>query len=120
MCLGTGVPGGLFTPSLALGALLGGVLGMAWSWIWPGVPPGLYAVVGAAAMLAATTHGPISAVVLVMELTGRDRSFILPLLIAVVTATVVARTLDARSIYDARFSEGEVRKMLEDRKPAPT
>jgi hypothetical protein len=33
---------------------------------------------------------------------------------------VVARTLDARSIYDARFSEGEVRKMLEDRKPAPT
>jgi CIC family chloride channel protein len=120
MCLGTGVPGGLFTPSLALGALLGGVLGMAWSWIWPGVPPGLYAVVGAAAMLAATTHGPISAVVLVMELTGRDRSFILPLLIAVVTATVVSRTLDARSIYDARFSEGEFRKMLEDRKPAPT
>jgi chloride channel protein, CIC family len=120
MCLGTGVPGGLFTPSLALGALLGGVLGMAWTWIWPGVPPGLYAVVGAAAMLAATTHGPISAVVLVMELTGRDRSFILPLLIAVVTATVVARTLDARSIYDARFSESDIRKMLEDRKPAPT
>ena len=120
MCLGTGVPGGLFTPSLALGALLGGVLGMAWTWIWPGVPPGLYAVVGAAAMLAATTHGPISAVVLVMELTGRDRSFILPLLIAVVTATVVARTLDPRSIYDARFSESEFRKMLEDRKPAPT
>jgi CIC family chloride channel protein len=120
MCLGTGVPGGLFTPSLALGALLGGVLGMAWTWIWPGVPPGLYAVVGAAAILAATTHGPISAVVLVMELTGRDRSFILPLLVAVVTATVVARTLDARSIYDARFSESEVRKMLEERKPAPT
>ena len=120
MCLGTGVPGGLFTPSLALGALLGGVLGMAWTWIWPGVPPGLYAVVGAAAMLAATTHGPISAVVLVMELTGRDRSFILPLLIAVVTATVVARTLDARSIYDARFSPSDIRKILEDRKPAPT
>jgi chloride channel protein, CIC family len=120
MCLGTGVPGGLFTPSLALGALLGGVLGIAWSWLWPGVPPGLYAVVGAAAMLAATSHGPISAVVLVMELTGRDRSFILPLLIAVVTATVVARTLDPRSIYDARFSKSEVRKMLEDRKPAPT
>jgi hypothetical protein len=37
------------------------------------VPPGLFAVIAAAAVLAATTHGPISAVVLIMELTGRDR-----------------------------------------------
>jgi H+/Cl- antiporter ClcA len=119
MCLGSGVPGGLFTPSLALGALLGGVLGLAWSsWAWPGVPPGLFAVVGAAAMLAATTHGPISAVVLMMELTGRDRSFILPLLVAVVMATVVARTLDPRSIYDARLSEREIEKLQEARKPS--
>ena len=120
MCLGSGVPGGLFTPSLALGALLGGVLGLAWSWVWPGVPPGLFAVVGAAAVLAATTHGPISAVVLVMELTGRDRSLILPLLAAVVTATVVARTLDPRSIYDARFTEREVKKLQDERKPPST
>jgi H+/Cl- antiporter ClcA len=120
LCLGSGVPGGLFTPSLALGALLGGVLGLAWSWIWPGVPPGLYAVVGAAAVLAATTHGPISAVVLVMELTGRDRSFVLPLLVAVVTATVVARTLDPRSIYDARFTKREIQKLQVARKPAST
>jgi H+/Cl- antiporter ClcA len=120
MCLGSGVPGGLFTPSLALGALLGGVLGLAWSWAWPGVPPGLFAVVGAAAVLAATTHGPISAVVLVMELTGRDRSLILPLLAAVVTATVVARTLDPRSIYDARFTESEVKKLQDERKPPST
>jgi H+/Cl- antiporter ClcA len=118
LCLGSGVPGGLFTPSLALGALLGGVLGLAWSWIWPGVPPGLYAVVGAAAVLAATTHGPISAVVLVMELTGRDRSFVLPLLLAVVTATVVARTLDPRSIYDARLTKREIQKLQLARKPA--
>jgi chloride channel protein, CIC family len=120
LCLGSGVPGGLFTPSLALGALLGGVLGLAWSWIWPGVPPGLFAVVGAAAVLAATTHGPISAVVLVMELTGRDRSFVLPLLLAVVTATVVARTLDPRSIYDARLTTREIRKLQLARKPSST
>jgi CIC family chloride channel protein len=118
LCLGSGVPGGLFTPSLALGALLGGVLGLAWSWIWPGVPPGLYAVLGAAAVLAATTHGPISAVVLIMELTGRDRSFILPLLLAVVTATLVARTLDPRSIYDARFTKREIEKLQQERKPS--
>jgi H+/Cl- antiporter ClcA len=119
MCLGSGVPGGLFTPSLALGALLGGVLGLAWSWVWPGVPPGLFAVLGAAAVLAATTHGPISSVVLVMELTARDRSFILPLLVAVVTATVVARTIERRSIYDARFSDQEVETLQQARKPAP-
>ena len=75
LCLGSGAPGGLFTPTLALGALLGGVLGAVWSRFWPGVPPGAFAVLGAAAMLAATTQGPISAVVLMMELTGRDRSF---------------------------------------------
>jgi H+/Cl- antiporter ClcA len=118
LCLGSGVPGGLFTPSLATGALLGGALGAAWSLIWPGPPVGLCAIIGSATVLAATTHGPISSVVLVLELTGRDRSFILPMLLAVVTATVVARTLDARSIYDARFSDREVQVVLEERKPS--
>ena len=120
MCLGSGGPGGLFTPSLALGALLGGVLGNAWDWGWPGAPPGLFAVLGAAAVLAATTHGPISSIVLIMELTGRDRSFMLPLLIVVVTATVVARTLDPRSIYDARLSDHELDQQIADRQPAAT
>jgi H+/Cl- antiporter ClcA len=119
ICLGSGVPGGLFTPSLALGALLGGLLGLAWSAVWPGVPPGLYAVIGAAAVLAATTHGPISSMVLIIELTGHDRSIILPLLAAVVVATVVARTLDARSIYEARFTDQEVQTLQRERKPAP-
>ena len=68
--------------------------GTAWTWLWPACRSGLFAIIGAAAVLAATTHGPLSSIVLVMELTGRDRSFILPMLLAVVTATVVARTLD--------------------------
>jgi len=118
LCLGSGVPGGLFTPSIAFGAMLGGVLGLAWSAVWPGVPAGLFAVLGAAAVLAATTHGPISAVVLMMELTARDRSFLLPMILIVVTATVIARSLDSRSIYDARFSDGEMQQQLRDRKPA--
>jgi chloride channel protein, CIC family len=54
----------------------------------------------------------------VIELTGRDRSFILPVLLAVVTATVVARTLDVRSIYDARFSDREVKELLRARSPS--
>jgi CIC family chloride channel protein len=108
LCVRSGAPGGLFTPSLTVGALLGALLGHVWSWFWPGVPPGLFAVLGAAAVLAATTQGPISTVVLMMELTGRDRSFIVPLLLAVVTATLVARTIEPRSIYDARLSDAEV------------
>jgi CIC family chloride channel protein len=118
LCLGSGVPGGLFTPSLTLGALLGGLLGYAWAWVWPGVPLGLFAVIGAAAVLAATTHGPISAVVLIVELTGRDRSFILPLVLAVGTATLVARTIDRRSIYDARFTDKTVRDLQQARAPS--
>jgi chloride channel protein, CIC family len=111
-CLGSGAPGGLFTPSLAFGALLGGVLGHAWSWVWPGVPPGLFALLGAGAILAATTQGPISTVVLMMELTGRDRSFIVPLVLAVATATLVARTIEPRSIYDARLTDEQVAARL--------
>jgi chloride channel protein, CIC family len=48
LCIRSGAPGGLFTPSLTVGALLGALLGHAWSWFWPGVPPGLFAVLGAA------------------------------------------------------------------------
>jgi H+/Cl- antiporter ClcA len=120
LCVRTGAPGGLFTPSLTVGALLGGVLGHAWSWLWPGIPPGLFAILGAAAVLAATTQGPISTVVLMMELTGRDRSFILPLLLVVATATLVARTIEPRSIYDARLTDEEVeaRQKLRDRPTA--
>ncbi len=108
LCMRSGAPGGLFTPSLTVGALLGAILGHAWSWLWPGVPPGLFAVLGAGAVLAATTQGPISTVVLMMELTGRYRSFLLPLLLVVGIATLVARTIEPRSIYDARLTDEEV------------
>ena len=116
LSMASGAPGGLFTPSLTVGAMLGGVLGYAWSWWWPGVPAGLFALCGAGAVLAATTQGPISAVVLMMELTGRDRSFILPMIIAATTATLLARTIDSRSIYDARLSDEELaaRQRLRD------
>jgi len=119
LCVRCGAPGGLFTPSLTVGALLGAVLGHAWSWFWPGVPPGLFAVLGAAAVLAATTQGPISTVVLMMELTSRDRSFIVPLLLAVGTATLVARTIEPRSIYDARLTDEEVEKRQKARELPP-
>jgi len=118
LCLGSGAPGGLFTPSLTLGALLGGALGYAWTWLWPGAPLGLFAVIGAGAVLAATTQGPISAAVLMIELTGHDRAFLLPMLIAIVTATLVARTVDPRSIYDARLTDAELAERQAMRQPS--
>ena len=110
LCIRSGVPGGLFTPSLTCGALLGTIIGYGSSWIFPGIPIGLIALIGAGAVLAATTQGPISAVVLLMELTGRDRSFALPLIAAAFAATLVARSIEPRSIYDARLTDEEIAK----------
>jgi chloride channel protein, CIC family len=77
LCLGSGAPGGLCTPSLTLGALLGGALGYVWTLIWPGAPLSLFAVIGAGSVIAATTQGPVSAAVLMIELTGHDRASLL-------------------------------------------
>jgi chloride channel protein, CIC family len=115
LCIRSGAPGGMFTPSLTAGALLGGVLGYVWSLFWPGVPQGLFALLGAGAVIGGTTQAPISAVVLMMELTGRDRSFILPLLLIVGMATLVARTIEPRSIYDTRLSEEELHERQRQR-----
>ncbi len=110
LCLRSGAPGGLFTPSLAAGALLGGLLGLPWTWLWPSVPAGVFAYLGAAAMLSATTQGPISTLVLMMELTGYARDAIVPLLLVVAVATLVARTIEPRSVYDARLNEAQMRQ----------
>jgi chloride channel protein, CIC family len=106
-CLGSGAPGGLFTPTLAFGVLLGGLLGHGWAEIWPGAPLGSYALIGGAAVLAASMQGPLAAVVLALELTHGADSLIVPILLAVVEATVIARLLGAPSIYSARLSVPE-------------
>jgi chloride channel protein, CIC family len=103
-CLGSGAPGGLFTPTLAYGVLLGGLLGEGWAQIWPGAPLGGYAIIGGAAVLGASMQGPLAAVVLMLELTHHADALMVPILIAVVEATVLARVLGAPSIYSARVS----------------
>jgi chloride channel protein, CIC family len=102
-CLGSGAPGGLFTPTLAFGVLLGGLLGYGWSQIWPGAPLGSYAIIGGAAVLGAAMQGPLAAVVLLLELTHRADALMVPILLAVVEATILARLLGAPSIYSARL-----------------
>ncbi len=117
LCLGSGVPGGLFTPSLTSGALLGSVVGYLWSLVFPTVPIGLCAFLGAGAVLSATTQGAISTVVLMMELTGEGRAFILPLLLSATIATMISRSIEPRSIYDAKLTDDQIqiRQRLRDK-----
>jgi chloride channel protein, CIC family len=116
--IASGAPGGLFTPSLAAGAFAGGALGAIWLWAFPGGEAGVYALLGAGAMLAATTQGPISSLILMMELTGEARLFALPMLVAIVVATATARSIEKRSIYEARLSDEDVARRFRAREPS--
>ncbi|MGO9881863.1 MAG: chloride channel protein [Solirubrobacteraceae bacterium] len=102
-CLASGAPGGLFTPTLTVGVLLAGVLAAIWSHIWPHTVPASYALVGGGAFLAASMQGPLSAVVLVLELTRHFDLLMAPTLVAVTEATIDARRLGVPSIYSARL-----------------
>ena len=63
-------------------------------------------------MLAATTQGPISSLVLMMELTGQARAFALPMLTAIIVATATSRLIEWRSIYEARLTDEQVAARL--------
>jgi H+/Cl- antiporter ClcA len=95
LCLGSGAAGGLFTPTLSTGALLGGLLGTVWSLVWPGSPAGAYALIGAA------MQAPLAALALVIELTDSGFQLALPMMAATLIATTVARYIDGYSIYSA-------------------
>jgi CIC family chloride channel protein len=95
----SGSPGGVFTPSLFLGAATGGLVGAATAAILPAHGfPGGYVLVGMAGAIAATTHAPIMASVLGFELAG-DYGIVLPLFIATVISTLVSRRFKPDSLY---------------------
>ena len=100
----SGVPGGIFTAVL----LVGGALGTLWAHalVWFGLATaadtGSYALVGMAATTAASIHAPLTAAVLVFELSG-DYPIVLPLLIATVVSTSVSRALGTESVYEAEL-----------------
>jgi H+/Cl- antiporter ClcA len=102
-CLGAGASGGLFTPTLSTGAVLGAVAGIGWSAAWPGSPVGAYALVGAAAMLGAAMQAPLTGLALIVELTSGGFALLIPMIAATVLATGVARRIDGYSIYSARL-----------------
>jgi CIC family chloride channel protein len=98
--VGVGTVGGVFTPTLFLGAvagaLFGGLLHLAGG--GAGLPDGAFALVGMGAMLAATTHSPLLAMIMVFEL-SLDYSLMPPLMLACVVSISVARQFNRESIY---------------------
>lgn len=100
LCYATNVPGGIFTPLLAIGALLGLVYGAVCHWVLPGlgVPTVSFAVVGMAAFLVGVTRSPLTGMVLVSEMTG-GVTLLLPMLGACALAMAVPTALGDAPIY---------------------
>ena len=102
--VGSGGLGGVFTPTLFLGAAMGGLLGTAVHAAAPGATgtPATYGLLGMAAFIGATTHAPVTAVLMLFELT-RDYELVPALMLAAVLATVLARHLHPWSHYTQRL-----------------
>ena len=102
--IGSGGSGGIFAPSLFLGAMAGGFFGNIVHQAFPAVTasPGAYAIVGMGAVVSATTHGPLSAMLILFEMTGGYK-IILPLMITCIISSVVAGQLMKESIYTMKL-----------------
>ncbi len=100
--VGSGAVGGVFTPTLFLGAGLGCVFGTALHELGEagGLPTGAFALVGMGSVLAATTHSPLLAMILVFEI-SLNYSLMPPLMLACVVSSLLARQLHPESIYTA-------------------
>jgi len=102
--LGSGGSGGIFAPSLFIGAMAGGVIGVLVNNFWPDAvaSPGAYSLVGMAAVVAATTKAPLTAILIVFELTN-DYKIILPLMISCIIATLITTQFQKGSIYTIKL-----------------
>lgn len=105
LTLGSGNSGGIFAPSLFMGAMIGGAFGSLMHSQFPAFTgsAGAYALVGMAALVAGTTHAPITAILIIFEMTG-DYRIILPLMVSVAFSTLVARHLFEHSIYTVKLA----------------
>lgn len=108
--IGSGGSGGVFAPSLFIGAMLGGAFGQIVHLWFPNVTasPVAYALVGMAAVNGACIQAPLSAIVVLVEMTDAY-SILLPLMFTVVMATFVARKLSAESIYTEKLRRVGIR-----------
>jgi len=110
LTLGSGGSGGVFAPSLFMGAMLGSSFGQVANGLFPEVtaPSGAYALVGMSAFFAGAAHAPVSAILVLFEMT-HDYAIILPLMLATVISTLVSRLLSRDSIYTLKLARRGVR-----------
>ena len=103
--IGSGGSGGIFAPSLFMGAMAGGFFGTGVHAIFPGMTasPGAYSIVGMGAVVSATTHGPLSSILILFELTS-DYKIILPLMIACIIGSLASGQLLKDSIYTLKLA----------------
>ncbi len=98
-CVGSGMVGGVFTPTLFLGAALGAFFGLLLNAVqWTALPTGAFALVGMGSVLAGTIHAPLLAMIMIFEI-SLNYSLMPPLMLACAVATLVARGLHSESIY---------------------
>ena len=102
--LGSGGSGGIFAPSLFMGCVTGGAFGVALHAVFPDITanPGAYALVGMGGLVAGTTYAPITAILIIFEMSG-TYSIILPLMLTCITATVMNSTIEPASIYTMKL-----------------
>jgi CIC family chloride channel protein len=100
LTLGSGGLGGIFAPSLFIGAMLGATFGSGLNWIFPGLTasPETYAVVGMGAVAGAVMQAPLTNIIMLIELTN-DYSLILPIMSSCIVATYTYRALTGHSLY---------------------
>ncbi len=103
--LGSGGSGGVFAPALFMGAMLGNAFGQVANQLFPTItaPPGAYALVGMSAFFSGAAHAPITAILILFEMTG-DYRIMLPLMLATVMSTLVSRVINRESIYTLKLS----------------
>ena len=95
-----GAAGGTLTPSVAIGAMVGIVMGALANLVVPGVPVAAYAFVGAAAFLAATMRAPLTGLILVAEFTGLGPELLIPAMLAIGGALAVVYFLEKTRLRD--------------------
>ena len=104
LSLGSGGSGGIFAPSLFIGTMTGGFFGALVHMLMPtlSASSGAYAMVGMGAVVAGATHAPITAILIIFEMTN-DYKIILPLMISTIIATLLTTKLKKESIYTIKL-----------------
>jgi CIC family chloride channel protein len=110
LSIGGGFFGGVFAPSLFIGAMLGGAFGQMAARLFPGlgIAPAAFALVGMAAVLAGAVHAPLTAILLLFEMTG-DYRIILPLMFSVAVSLLILQRIERDSVYGLGLARHGIR-----------